>query len=535
MSCHVAWNRDFIDNNLTKTFRMNDYKKHREDILVDRERSLLPATVPLVEAEKRKRNREKDLIELNQKKTDLIRQMTEITLKMNEVRNGIYRETYNQAGPSSTFTEERKQFIRACPMPDCRGFLSSQWKCGICSTWICPDCHEHKECQKDENHKCNPDNVATAKLLAKDTKPCPKCASSIFKIDGCFAKDTPILLWNGTIKMSQDIIIGDILVGDDGNKRTVLETCTGEDDLYKVDQIKGDSYIVNSKHTLVLTYELHSIVEMTVEAYINAPSDIKSKLQGFKLFKKLNSDINVYSIGRGQYFGWQVDGNNRFLLPDLTCVRNCDFMWCIMCQTSFSWKTGLEIISNNIHNPEYYRYIREKNGGNIPRNLGDIPMTCGNGMPQYWSMQSYITANQHLDRRLYKISSLHRNILHIRDIEVGRNRYDPITNNQDLRVSYLLNEISEEKWKTELQKREKKRELHIARRNVYEMFVTVGTDLMNKLFTALKSKTADFTTILDEFDEIIIYFNDSIKAVAERFGSRSIIQIDDRWLLQDKI
>jgi hypothetical protein len=32
---------------------------------------------------------------------------------------------------------------------------------------------------------CNPDDVATAKLLAKDTKPCPKCATGIFKIDGC--------------------------------------------------------------------------------------------------------------------------------------------------------------------------------------------------------------------------------------------------------------------------------------------------------------------------------------------------------------
>jgi hypothetical protein len=59
--------------------------------------------------------------------------------------------------------------------------LSSQWKCGLCGIRSCPECHE----QKGENHVCNPDQVATAKLMANDTKPCPKCQTPIYKIDGC--------------------------------------------------------------------------------------------------------------------------------------------------------------------------------------------------------------------------------------------------------------------------------------------------------------------------------------------------------------
>ena len=31
---------------------------------------------------------------------------------------------------------ERKAFIKRCPADDCRGFLSSQWKCGLCEN-IC--------------------------------------------------------------------------------------------------------------------------------------------------------------------------------------------------------------------------------------------------------------------------------------------------------------------------------------------------------------------------------------------------------------
>jgi hypothetical protein len=46
-------------------------------------------------------------------------------------------------------------------------------------------CHEVKGLDRDVEHVCDPNNVATAQLLAGDTKPCPKCGEGIFKIDGC--------------------------------------------------------------------------------------------------------------------------------------------------------------------------------------------------------------------------------------------------------------------------------------------------------------------------------------------------------------
>jgi len=38
---------------------------------------------------------------------------------------------------------------------------------------------------KNGEHTCNTDDLATAKLLDSDTKQCPKCATGIFKIEGC--------------------------------------------------------------------------------------------------------------------------------------------------------------------------------------------------------------------------------------------------------------------------------------------------------------------------------------------------------------
>jgi hypothetical protein len=76
----------------------------------------------------------------------------------------------------------RKQFIRRCGNAgDCRGFLSSQWKCGMCNQSTCNACHLVKQ----QGHVCDPNDVETAKLLATDSKPCPKCATIICKIDGC--------------------------------------------------------------------------------------------------------------------------------------------------------------------------------------------------------------------------------------------------------------------------------------------------------------------------------------------------------------
>ncbi len=77
----------------------------------------------------------------------------------------------------------RSQFVKKCSDADCRGFLSTRWKCGMCNKWTCADCHEVK--QDDVEHVCDPNNVATATLLAVDTKNCPKCQTGITKIDGC--------------------------------------------------------------------------------------------------------------------------------------------------------------------------------------------------------------------------------------------------------------------------------------------------------------------------------------------------------------
>jgi replicative DNA helicase len=68
----------------------------------------------------------------------------------------------------------------------------------------------------------------------------------------CLGINTPILMSDGTIKMVQDIVVGDKLMGPDGKSRNVLSTTSGKSDLYKITPVKGDPYIVNDVHLLSL-------------------------------------------------------------------------------------------------------------------------------------------------------------------------------------------------------------------------------------------------------------------------------------------
>ena len=250
MNCKTVWNREFLDNNFTKVFMKGKYKKRREDVLMDKQKALLQATIPIAEI---RNNASLRLEIIRKRKYELCQYIKTLENELRDIDN----ETYTLRGQLTSKKvndTQKRHFIKKCPNSECRGFLSTRWKCGLCNTDVCSECHEIKTNEENNQHVCKPENVETAKLIAKDCKNCPKCGTYIYKINGCFAKDTEIPLWNGSIKKVQDIVVGDELIGDDGTKRIVLNTFNGEDQLYEIQQNKGISYIVNSKHTLILKY-----------------------------------------------------------------------------------------------------------------------------------------------------------------------------------------------------------------------------------------------------------------------------------------
>ena len=492
-TCAKEWSRKFIREKFTNVFINTRFKNHLEEILFDQEKALLPATQPIVEEKVRKANIRKEMSHLDELIKDLY-------VQKRELERNLY---INQIDTSS---KKASNYVRACSASDCRGFLSSQWKCGICEQWTCPECHELKGLDRDCEHKCNPDLVETAKLLAKDTKSCPKCQTKIFKIDGCFSENTHIMLWNGTTKMSQDIEVGDVLVGDDGKKRIVEDLVTGQDEMYEIRQNNGIDYVVNSKHTLVLKDNNDDIKLIIIDDYLLLDNFTRSNLFGYKIINSeiLKTSIEVVPVGKGQYYGWSLSEqqNKRFLLPDFTVVKNCDQMWCTQCHTAFSWKTG--DIQTNIHNPHYYEWQR-KNGG-APRVAGDVE--CGQELYHHtlenfnravvrgrhvkfikhynpngydWNMRHH---SLHSNTNL--LSDIIRSTIHNNRIELPQYITNYLERNQELRVQYLCNEIDEDIFKILVQRNDKKHRKNNEISQVIQVSITAVTDIVFRIIDDLK-------------------------------------------------
>ena len=169
-ACAKPWDRKFMVSAFPKSFMTNQWKKHREQVFLDKELALLPATQPIVEHRNRK-------IKISKKIEEIDNQIRVLLTKKRELQYAI-------ASPYKDKTSV-SHFVRACADPECRGYLSSQWMCGLCEKHACKGCHVLLDINERQPHVCNPDELATAKLLDKDTKPCPSCKTGIFKIEGC--------------------------------------------------------------------------------------------------------------------------------------------------------------------------------------------------------------------------------------------------------------------------------------------------------------------------------------------------------------
>jgi len=193
MNCHHVWDREFLDQHLSRSWREGELKKHRAAILFDRERSLLPATQPAVEIEVQKRAYAEELSGLAEERQALHEQIAaieeEIFRRQYYIRHGRMR---GAVAETDTLKEkEKRKFVAACPSADCRGFLSTAYKCGTCQVQFCADCREPKGAGSGSGsgsgpeHTCDPALVATMAAIAKECRPCPNCGMGISKVSGC--------------------------------------------------------------------------------------------------------------------------------------------------------------------------------------------------------------------------------------------------------------------------------------------------------------------------------------------------------------
>lgn len=404
MSCKRPWTRKFMAENFEKSFMSKVYKEYRENLLFEKELALLPMTQPHVE---RAITEEK----LKNEAVDIINQIYDgrgITIKnlnLNTVvltyytqNNDFQIKHWNKQGrliqiqeelsklknADPSVDKEKNKFVRQCPNNECRGFLSTSWKCNLCGIWACPDCHEIKGDQRDSEHTCKPEILESVKMMEKDTKPCPKCATLIFKTEGC------------------------------------------------------------------------------------------------------------------------------------------DQMFCLECHTAFSWKT-LKIETGTIHNPHYFEYLAKKNGS-IERNPMDV--ICGREIDAIFVHDLMREMNGKVAYSYnQKISNICMNIIHIRSVEIPHFTRNHIQDNMDIRIQYMMNKITKEKFKMLLQRREKNNEKNTEICNILATFVNCMTEIIYRYYMSLKFQQTYYDTvtnrIYNEIVNLVNYINECFDDVAETYKCKN--------------
>ena len=407
MSCRQVWSRDVLSSYFSTSWLNGEYKKHRQSVLIEREKQLLPDSQVMV-ANYREAKR------LRGGLTDKKLQLQHLQRRANELTRDIYNDRYRAerlevngyegfppTGGGESSKRQKVQFTAPCPVESCRGFLNHIMVCGTCEATACTTCGVLL--QKDVTHACDANDVESFKAIKKDTKPCPKCAVPTYKISGC----------------SQ--------------------------------------------------------------------------------------------------------------------------MWCVSCQTPWDWATN-EIVEGVIHNPHYFQYLRERSAtGEIPRQPGDTnrqPANCNRlQFPQGWDMQRRVRrdldtvagttrpTDADMDKEPYKtarfkgevIISMLRKLIHVSEVELRRlrNRYRN-TDNADLRLKYLINEIGDDDLKVNLQRREKRRDKDLAVRDIYQMTCDTGRDLM----WAYVDQLSPMEDTLRELEALRKYANDNLRKVFENFKMR---------------
>jgi superfamily II DNA or RNA helicase len=89
-------------------------------------------------------------------------------------------------------------------------------------------------------------------------------------------------------------------MGDDSTPRRVLSTCKGRETLYQIQQMRGDSYIVNESHILSLKNSNGDIIDISVKDYVSNKYYEYYPLYGYKVDVEFsNKDIiqDPYIIG----------------------------------------------------------------------------------------------------------------------------------------------------------------------------------------------------------------------------------------------
>ena len=129
----------------------------------------------------------------------------------------------------------------------------------------------------------------------------------------CLGRGTPVMMHDGTTKPVEEVEVGDRLMGDDSEPRTVQSLARGRERMYWVRQTYGMDYRVNESHILTLKKNRRegaeprgAVTDLSVREYFGKSEKWRDDHKGFKVaveFPEQPLPLDPYVLGL-----WLGDG-----------------------------------------------------------------------------------------------------------------------------------------------------------------------------------------------------------------------------------
>ena len=106
-------------------------------------------------------------------------------------------------------------------------------------------------------------------------------------------------------------------------------------------------------------------------------------------------------------------------------------------------------------------------------------------------------------------------------VELPVYQVDYVARNRDLRVKYLRNLITEESFKEQLQRNDKKHKKNTEICQVFQLANTAITDIVLRVIDNLSTSAPNAYNLsaISEVDEIVKYCNDILKEISHTYNS----------------
>lgn len=185
-------------------------------------------------------------------------------------------------------------------------------------------------------------------------------------------------------------------------------------------------------------------------------------------------------------------------------------------------------INGVIHNPHYFDYLKN-NGKNIQNTL-DCNMILDHNI---------ISLIMRTNRPLALIT---RSILHIQEVILPIYTTNILKDNLDIRIKFIMNEITEDEFKIKLQRREKSKKNKYEIYNVLNMLIISFTDIIfrynsdiqnnfenvyNKCYSYLENTNKKYENEVDYLKE---YVNELFVDISKTYKTKEL-KLDEKFIL----